>query len=123
VLLDIHEGNLNDVNLGNTKAVMAVNLPGVWTAGNWKAALILDANNSQAQNDALQSIFGGKEGGTAADVAALVGEMVGLHVGSIGMDSTGSTRSVRVGNLVDAAGEVHPVSTPTGRSMWSTRTT
>lgn len=108
VLLDIHEGNLNDLDLSGTKAVMAVNLPGVWTAGNWKAALILDAGNSQAQNEALQNIFGGKEGGTAADVASLVGEMVALMVEKIDMDSTGNTRSVRIGDLVDAAGEVTP---------------
>jgi hypothetical protein len=108
VLLDIRQGNLNNVNLSGTKAVLAVNLPGVWTAGNWKAALILDAASSQAQNDALQSIFGGKEGGAAADVAALIGEMVGLMVERIEMDTTGSTRSVRIGNLVDAAGEVTP---------------
>jgi hypothetical protein len=108
VLIDIHEGNLNDLKLDGTRAVMAVNLPGVWTAGNWKAALILDANNSQEQNDALQSILGGKEGGTAADMAALVGEMVSLMVEKIDMDSTGPTRSVRIGSIVDAAGEVIP---------------
>jgi len=112
MLLDIHEGNLNDVKLDGTKAVMVVNIPGVWTAGNWKAALILDAANSQAQNDALQSIFGGKEGGDAADVAALVGEMVSLMVEKIDMDSTGPTRSVRIGNIVDAAGEVIPGQDP-----------
>jgi hypothetical protein len=112
VLLDIHEGNLNDVKLDGTKAVMAVNLPGVWTAGNWKAALILDAGNSEAQNDALKNIFGGQEGGDAADMAALVGEMVSLMVEKIDMDSTGPTRSVRIGNLVDAAGEVTPGQDP-----------
>jgi len=106
VLLDIHEGSLNDVKLDGTKAVMAVNLPGVWTAGNWKAALILDAANSESQNEALQRIFGGQEGGTAADLAGLVGEMVSLTVEKIEMDSTGPTRSVRIGNLVDATGEV-----------------
>lgn len=106
VLLDIHEGNLNNVKLDGTKAVMAVNLPGVWTAGNWKAAMILDAANSESQNDALKSIFGGQEGGDAANLAALVGEMVSLTVDKIEMDSTGPTRSVRIGNIVDAAGEV-----------------
>jgi hypothetical protein len=108
VLIDIQEGNLNDVKLDGTKAVLAVNLPGVWTAGNWKAALILDAANSQPQNEALQRIFGGQEGGNAADIAGLVGEMVGVMVESIEMDSTGSTRSVRIGNIVDAAGEASP---------------
>jgi hypothetical protein len=112
VLLDIHEGNLNDLKLDGSKAVMAVNLPGVWTAGNWKAALILDSANGDARNDALKSIFGGQEGGDAADLAGLVGEMVALMVESIDMDSTGTTRSVRIGDLVDATGEVVPGQDP-----------
>src|SRR5262249_13998210 len=53
-------------------------------------------------------IFGGQEGGDAGDLASLVGEMVGVIVDKIDMDSTGLTRSVRIGNIVDAAGEVMP---------------
>lgn len=112
VMLDIREGNLNDVDLGGSKAVLVVNIPGVWTAGNWKAALVLDEANGQPKNEALTSILSGQEGGAAADIAGLVGEMVGVMTEPIEMVGSGSNRSVRIGNIVDAAGEVVPGQDP-----------
>lgn len=104
----VREGRYGDVDLAGTIAVAVMRFPGVWTAGNWKLGVVLNANNSPAQREALQAIFSGQEGGDAATIGALIGEFLGFEVAPIEWTATDGKRSLRLGNLGEAEGEKLP---------------
>lgn len=105
---DIQEGEYENVNLAGTRVIFAdVFSGGPWMNGNFTAALILDANSSQEQRDALTNIFTGKAGGDGADLMALVGDMKGVFVAPIDYKmTTDGEITVRAGDLAEAGGEV-----------------
>jgi hypothetical protein len=105
---DIQEGEYENVNLAGTRVIFAdVFSGGPWMDGNFTAALILDANSSQEQRDALTNIFTGKAGGDGADLMALVGDMKGVFVAPIDYKmTTNGEITVRAGDLAEAGGEV-----------------
>ena len=103
---DIQEGQCDGVDLAGTKAVFAATFSGVWTDGNFTAALILDEYSSQAQRDALTRVFSGEAGGDAAGLAALVGDMKGVFVAPIDYKEADGHISVLAGDIAEGAGEV-----------------
>ena len=104
--LDIQEGECAGVNLAGTKAILADTFSGVWTSGNFTAALILDQNSSPEQRDTLTRIFSGQEGGDAAHFAALIGDMKGVFVAPIDYKESDGHISVMAGDLAEGAGDV-----------------
>jgi hypothetical protein len=105
---DIQEGEYEDVSLAGTRAIFVdVFSGGPWMNGNFTAALILDANSTEEQREALSAIFSGKAGGDAADLAGLVGDMKGVFVAPIDYKMTADGEiSVRAGDLAEGGGEV-----------------
>jgi len=103
---DIQEGQLDGVSLAGTKAIFAATFNGPWTGGNFTAALILDANASEQQRDALTRIYSGQLGGDAANLAGLVGEMKGVFTAPIDIRYSGEDIMVRAGDLAEGAGTV-----------------
>ncbi|HSV82744.1 MAG TPA: DUF1326 domain-containing protein [Ramlibacter sp.] len=75
----IDQGTIEGVDVaGNTLAAVA-HVPGNILQGNWKAAIFVDDNASQAQYDALLKVFTGQAGGPVADLAKLIGEVVSVE--------------------------------------------
>jgi hypothetical protein len=105
---DIQEGEYEDVSLAGTRAIFAdVFSGGPWMNGNFTAALILDANSTEEQREALTTIFSGKAGGDAANLAALVSDMKGVFVAPIDYKmTTNGEITVRAGDLAEGGGEV-----------------
>jgi hypothetical protein len=101
---EIQEGELDGLSLAGTKAVLASEFNGVWTGGNFTAALILDANASEEQRNALTRIFGGDFGGDAGGLAELIGDMKGVFVAPIEYQRSGGNISVKAGDVLDGAG-------------------
>ena len=101
---DIQEGEYEEVSLAGTRAIFANTFSGgPWMDGNFTAALILDANSTDEQREALTTIFSGKAGGDAANLAALVGDMKGVFVAPIAYKmTTNGEITVRAGDLADA---------------------
>src|SRR3972149_7912464 len=104
-VFEIKEGNADGVSLAGTKAILAGIFPGVWSKGNWTASLILDANASQQQRDALQRICTGQLKGDAAQLAALIGDFKGVAVAPISYSYAAGKISVKAGDLAEGAGE------------------
>lgn len=101
---DVQEGHLDGLSLAGTKFVLAATFGQVWTAGNFTAALILDANASQQQRDALTRIMTGKLGGDAATLAGLIGDMKGVFTAPIDYRVSDGQISVRAGDVAEGAG-------------------
>ena len=97
----IASGSSDGVDLSNLTVCMLADTPPLMTDGGWKAALLVDDNASADQVDALNAIFGGQVGGPLADLAPLIGEMVGGGPASIEYVDDGFNHSVKIGDMVD----------------------
>jgi hypothetical protein len=103
---DIQQGECDGVDLSGTKAVLAGMFSGVWTSGNFTAAMILDEHSSTEQRDALTRILSGQEGGDAAGLAGLIGDMKGVFVAPIDYKEADGHITVLAGDIAEGAGEV-----------------
>jgi hypothetical protein len=101
---DVEQGEVDGVSVAGTKAILAAAFNGPWTGGNFTAALILDANASEQQRDALTRVLSGQLGGDAANLAALIGDMKGVFTAPIDIRYTNGQISVRAGELAEGSG-------------------
>lgn len=114
----IESGSSGEVDLSGLNVCMVADAPKMMTDGGWKAALLTDDGASDEQADALNAIFGGQAGGPLADLAPLIGEMVGGGPAAISYADDGFSHRVTVGDMVDLAVEdfVSPMD-PTGNGV------
>ena len=113
----IESGQANGVDLKNTYVLLCASFgPGPWTAGGFKAALVLDTNASAAQRDAITQIMTGKMGGDAAGLAALIGDFKGLHEAPVSYRHHDGHVTVSAGNLVQAEGKTFRAAN--GQEVW-----
>lgn len=97
----IDSGSSDGVDLSGRTVCMLADAPAMMTDGGWKAALLVDDGASEEQLNAINAIFGGQAGGPLADLAPLIGEMVGGGLAPIEYTEDGFNHSVKVGDLVD----------------------
>lgn len=114
----IDAGSSDGVDLSGLNVCMLADAPAMMADGGWKAALLVDDKASQEQADAINAIFGGQVGGPLADLAPLIGEMVGGGPAPIEYADDGFNHSVKIGDLVDLeiADFVSPMD-PTGKGI------
>lgn len=98
----IARGRKEDVSLDGLNVVMAVRSPQQMTDGNWTAALYLDERADPAQTDALTAIFSGQAAGHLANLAPLIGTVTGVYSAPIAFAKADGTRSLRVGDAIEA---------------------
>ena len=94
-------GSADGVDLSRLTVCMLADTPPMMTDGDWKAALLVDDKASEDQMNAINAIFGGQVGGPLADLAPLIGEMVGGGPAPIEYVDDGFNHSVKVGDMVD----------------------
>jgi hypothetical protein len=100
------QGDVDGVDVSDTKAILASAFEGgPWTQGNLTAALILDANASEEQRNALGRVLGGEMGGDAAGLAALIGDMKGVFVAPIDYRHEDGEVELRAGDFAAGAGK------------------
>jgi hypothetical protein len=102
----VQDGNVDGVDVSETVALFAVDFRGVWTSGNWTAALILDDKASQEQRDALTRVFGGELGGDAAQLAAFVGDFKGVFTAPIDYRDMGDNLYFHAGETAEGDGSI-----------------
>ena len=72
ILIDIDQGDSDGVNLANTRAVWALELPQDLVSGNGTVRVWLDEGSSAEQRRELEAILTGKKGGIWEVLAGLV---------------------------------------------------
>jgi hypothetical protein len=108
----IDKGAVEGVDVtGRTIAAIA-HIPGKPLDGNWRAAVYIDDDASDAQEAALLNVFTGKLGGPIADVAKLIGEVVGVERVPITFIAQNGKGSLKIGDAADA--EMEPYVTADG---------
>ncbi|TMH12350.1 MAG: DUF1326 domain-containing protein [Betaproteobacteria bacterium] len=100
------------VLLGLTFAALA-HIPGNILQGNWKILAYVDERASKAQEEAILAVWTGKKGGPVADLAQLVGEVVGVERVPMTFQVEEGKGRLRVGSAVSA--EMEPFKGPDGQ--------
>jgi hypothetical protein len=97
----IDKGHFGDTDLNGLNTVLAVHAPGHMLQTKWRAALYLDERATQEQRDSLTRIFAGQAGGHLANMAACVGEILGVKAVPIAYRAEGRRRSLSIDGLAD----------------------
>ncbi len=102
VAYHVDKGEIRGLDVSNLSLVLVSQIPGNVLAGNWRVVLYVDDKATEEQRAALLDVFGGKLGGTPADLAAIVGEIVAVHPVPIDHRVEGGKGTLRVGQAVYA---------------------
>jgi hypothetical protein len=108
----IDKGTVEGVDVAGRTVAAIAHIPGKPLDGNWRAAVYIDDGTSDAQQSALLNVFTGKLGGPIADVAKLIGEVVGVERASITFTAKDGKGSLKIGETADA--EMEPYLTADG---------
>jgi hypothetical protein len=114
VAYHVDRGQVRGVDISGLSLVLVGHIPGNVLAGNWREALYLDDKASPEQREALLAVFTGKLGGAIADLAALIGEVVGIYDVPIEHSVKDGKGVLRVGKAVYS--EMAPYTDAQGRS-------
>ena len=106
-------GHINDVDVSGLTLALVAMIPGNVLAGNWKVAAYVDSKASSKQKEAILAAHTGKLGGPLADLAKLIGEVVGVYDAPIQFDMAEGKGTIRVGDAVSA--EMAPYADSQGR--------
>jgi len=106
-------GTIDNVDVSGLTLAANAFVPGTPLAGNWRAQIFIDARATAEQEAALLSVFTGKQGGPVADLAALVGEVVGVERAPITFEVKEGRGTLRIGNTTEA--EMEPYRGPSGK--------
>jgi hypothetical protein len=89
-----------------------VHIPGNVLKGNWRAVVHIDQNATKEQEEALLSVYTGKQGGPIADLVQLIGEVVAVERSPITFEVTQGKGTLRIGSVADC--EMEPFRGPNG---------
>ena len=89
-----------------------VHIPGNILKGNWRAVVHIDQRATKEQEQALLSVYTGKQGGPIADLVQLIGEVVAVERSPITFEVEEGKGTLRIGSVADC--EMEPFRGPNG---------
>jgi hypothetical protein len=92
-------GSIDGVDVTGRTIALVSHIPGNVLEGNFRVAVYLDDEASDAQQQALMDVYTGKLGGPVAELAKLVGEVVSVERTAITFDVQGGRGTLRVGDV------------------------
>jgi len=101
------------VDVAGRTFVILTHIPGNILKGNWRIVAYVDEGASDAQRNALLDMWTGKLGGPVADLASLVGEVLGVEQVPITFDVTAGKGRLKIGDAISA--ELAPYKGATGK--------
>jgi len=109
----VGRGTIDGVDVSGLNLATNVFIPGTPLAGNWRAQIFVDDRATKEQEATLLSVFTGKQGGPVADLAALIGEVVGVERAPITFEVKEGKGTLRIGDTTEAVME--PYRGPSGK--------
>jgi len=98
----IQTGHFGPTQLDGLNVAGIYYTPGNMVSGpKWRAALYLDEHASKKQAEALRQIFSGQAGGFMANVAPLIGEMLGVRTAQIQFGLEGKRRWMNIPSVLE----------------------
>ena len=99
----VDKGTINGKNVSDRTLVILCHIPGNILKGNWRVIVYVDDQATAEQKEALLNVWTGKLGGPIADLAKLVGEVVGVEQVPITFEVKGVDGTLKVGKAIDAS--------------------
>lgn len=99
------DGRFGEIDLADSKAIVAFESPQRMIDGNWTQAIIIDEAAEAPQRDALLAILRGQAGGPWEVLARFVGEHLEPRFLAIEMEDAGTRKSLKIGGLMHASVE------------------
>jgi hypothetical protein len=106
-------GEVDGIDVSGLTFAIVIHIPGNALAGNWRAVAFVDANATPEQEEAILSVYTGKQGGPVADLAQMIGEVVGVERVPITFGVEKGKGELKIGTAVDA--EIEPFEGATGQ--------
>jgi hypothetical protein len=106
------KGTIGGIDVAGRTIAMVSHIPGNVLKGNFRIALYLDDDTSDAQQEALVNVYSGKLGGPVAELAKLVGEVISVERTPITFDVRDGRGTLTVGDVSHA--ELEPYKGPDG---------
>ena len=110
----VDSGTIEGVDVSGITLGMVAHIPGNIMKGNWRAIVYMDEKATPEQEEALLNVFTGKLGGPIADMASLIGEVVGVQRVPITAEAEGGKGTLKIGQAAQA--EMSPFPGATGQS-------
>lgn len=107
------KGTVNGIDVSGRTFVILTHIPGNILKGNWRIVAYVDDGASDDQRNALLDMWTGKLGGPVKDLAALVGEVLGVEQVPIKFDVEGAKGTLQIGDAIHA--ELAPFQGATGK--------
>lgn len=101
----IDRGQYDGLALDGLGFIVVGLTPEAMGKGNWSVGLVIDAQATAAQRDAITAIASGAAGGPMAALSGLIGKFLGVESAPIRFERHGIKWSVTAGALVDMAAE------------------
>jgi hypothetical protein len=98
----IDKGTIRGVDVSGIAFALVARIPGNVLKGNWKAAVYMSDKATPQQKAAILDVWTGKLGGPIADLAALIGEVKGVHDCPVDFRLEKGKGTLRVGQKVEA---------------------
>jgi hypothetical protein len=105
-------GRIDDVDVSGLTIAMMSFIPENILKGGWRVAMYVDERATEAQFQALLSVYKGERGGPVADLCKLIGEVVSVERAPIKFSVKDGKGTLTVGSAVFA--EMEPYRGPTG---------
>lgn len=109
----VDRGVSQGVDVSDLTLALAVHIPGNILQGNWRVMVYVDDRATPAQQEALLNAFTGKLGGPLADLAQLIGEVVGLERTRIEFKVVDGKGTITIGEVAKAG--LEPLMGATGK--------
>ena len=102
VILNYHvtHGQVDGVDVGGRSVSLVADSPKNMLDGGWRVGLIIDDKASKEQADKLTGVFAGQAGGPMANIAPLIGELLGIERLPIEYSDHGNRHRITIGDSV-----------------------
>jgi hypothetical protein len=110
----IDKGSVNGTDVSDRTFGFVAHIPGNVLDGNWRIYAFVDDRASEEQQQALLDVWTGKLGGPVADLAQLVGEVLGVERVPVTFQVEGVKGTMKYGDYASA--RLEPFKGATGES-------
>ena len=109
----VDRGTIEGTDVSGLTFAMVAHIPGNVLQGNFRIVAFVDDKATPQQQEALLNVYTGKLGGPVAELAQLVGEVVGVERAPITFQVEEGSGTLRIGQ--DAEAIMEPYRGPTGQ--------
>jgi len=106
-------GQINGVDVGGLTLALAARIPGNVLQGNWRVIAYVDERATPEQKEMILGAHTGRFGGPLAELAPLIGEVLGVYDARIESSVREGKGTIAVGDVISA--EMEPYTDAKGR--------